>query len=330
MLDVRRREFLRMICGVAGVVPLRSALVNAQELRPRRIGVILHGGPWYAVIDGLRRGLKQLGLVEGKEFVLEIRDTGGSLNAVADTARNLEREKVNLIFTVATSVSLAAKQATQSVPIVFFAGTDPVAVKLVESMSRPGNRLTGVYARATDVTGKRLELLREIVPNIRRVVTFYDPGNPAANEAAKEGREAAQALRLEFIERHVTSVEQLQNDLRAFRAGEADAYFAVSDAMIDTQTGAIIDLAVSKKLPTMFYQPSAVEEGGLAAYSWDLVEIGRVSARHVQRVLGGISPSDLPVEGIDRLLLTINLKAARQIGLSIPESILTRADKVFE
>jgi hypothetical protein len=111
---------------------------------------------------------------------------------------------------------------------------------------------------------------------------------------------------------------------------EVEGVAAVSDAMIDTQTGAIIDVAVSKKLPTMFYQPSAVEEGGLAAYSWDLVEIGRVSARHVQRVLGGIGPSDLPVEGIDRLLLTINLKAARQIGLSIPESILTRADKVFE
>jgi putative tryptophan/tyrosine transport system substrate-binding protein len=304
--------------------------LNAQELRPRRIGVILQGGPWYAVIDGLRQGLKRLGLVEGKEFVLEIRDTGGNLKAVVDAARNLEREKVNLIFTVATSVSLAAKQATQSVPIVFFAGTDPVAVNLVESMPRPGNRLTGVYARATDATGKRLELLREIVPDIRRVVTYYDPGNPAANEAAKEGREAARALQLEFIERHVTSVEQLRNALRAFRAGEADAYFAVSDAMIDTQTGAIIDLAVSKKLPTMFYQPRSVEDGGLAAYSWDLVEIGRISAKHVQRVLGGTRPSDLPVEGIDRLLLTINLKAAKQIGLNIPESILARADKVFE
>jgi putative tryptophan/tyrosine transport system substrate-binding protein len=327
---MKRRQFLGLICGVAGVVLLRPALLNAQELGPRRIGVILQGGPWYGVIDGLRQGLKQLGLVEGKQFVLEIRDTGGNLKAVGDSARTLELEKVNLIYTVATSVSLAAKQATQSVPIVFFAGTDPVAVNLVESMSRPGNRLTGVYARATDVTGKRLELLREIVPNIRRVVTFYDPGNPAANAAAKEGREAARALKLEFIERHVTSPEHLQHALRAFRAGEADAYFAVSDAMIDTQTGAIIDLALSKKLPTMFYQPSAVEDGGLAAYSWDLVEIGRISARHVQRVLGGTGPSDLPVEGIDRLLLTINLKAAKQIGLSIPESILIRADKVFE
>jgi ABC-type uncharacterized transport system substrate-binding protein len=327
---MRRRKFLGVICSVAGAVLLPTALVNAQEVKPPRVGVILHGGPWYAVVDGLRQGLKQLGLVEGKEFVLEIHDTRGDLRTVADTARNLEREKVNLIYTVATSVSLAAKQATQSVPIVFFAGTNPVALNLVESMPRPGNRLTGVYARATDVTGKRLELLREIVPSIRRVVTFYDPGNPAASEAAKEGREAAQILGLEFIERHVTSVERLQNALRAFRVGEADAYFAISDAMIDTQTGAIIDLAVSKKLPTMFYQPSAVEEGGLAAYSWDLVEIGRVSAKHVQRVLGGTSPSNLPVEGIDRLLLTINLKAAKQIGLSIPEPILTRADKVFE
>jgi putative tryptophan/tyrosine transport system substrate-binding protein len=329
-VGMRRREFLGVIWGLAGAISLPACVASAQELGPPRLGVILQGGPWYAVVDGLRQGLKQLGLVEGTQFVLDIRDTGGDLKKVADVARILEREGVRLIYTVATSVSLAARQATQEVPIVFFAGTNPVTVNLVESISRPGNRLTGVYARATDVTGKRLELLREIVPNIRRVVTYYDPSNPAALEAAKEGREAARNLGLEFIERHVTSVEQFRGALLAFRAGEADAYFAISDAMIDTQTSAIVELAVSRKLPTMFYQPSVVEEGGLASYSWDLVEIGRVSAKHVQRVLRGTSPADLPIEGIDRLLLTINLRAAKQIGLEIPEAVLTRADKVFE
>src|SRR5262249_13021647 len=135
--------------------------------------VILQGGPWYAVIDGLRQGLKQLGLTEGKQFVLDIRDTAGDLKKVADVARILEREGASLIFTIAASVSLAAKQATQDVPIVFFAGTNPVTVHLVESIPRPGKRLTGVWARATDVTGKRLELLREIAPHVRRVVTYY-------------------------------------------------------------------------------------------------------------------------------------------------------------
>src|SRR5262249_47701596 len=194
----------------------------------------------------------------------------------------------------------------------------------------PGNRLTGVYARTMELTGKRIELLREILPRVRKVVTFYDPGNRVADDAATEARNTSRDLGLEFIERHVASVEQFKHALQQFKTGEADAYFAVSDAMIDTQTAAIIDMALSKKLPTMFYQPNAVEQGGLAAYSWDLTEIGRVSAKHVQRVLGGTSPADLPVEGIDRFVFVINLKTAKQIGITIPDVILFRADKVIE
>jgi ABC-type uncharacterized transport system substrate-binding protein len=326
---MRRRSFITLVGGAAAL-PLVGALAHAQDAGVPRVGVILQGGLWYAVIDGLRQGLKQLGLVEGKHFVLEIRDTQGDLKRVEDAARSLERQNVSLIYSVATSVTLAAKRATQGVPIVFFAGTNPVPLDLVDSIPRPGNRLTGVYARATDLTGKRLELLREIVPGVRRVVTFYDPGNPIADTAAAQGRDASRRLGLEFLERHVTSVEQLKDALRQFKTGEADAYFAVSDAMIDTQTSAIIDMALSNKLATMFYQPSAVEEGGLATYSWDLTEIGRVSAKHVQRVLGGTSPADLPVEGIDRLMFVINLKTAKQIGITVPEVILFRADKVIE
>jgi ABC-type uncharacterized transport system substrate-binding protein len=324
-----RRSFVSLLGGAAAL-PLVGALAHAQDAGIPRVGVILQGGLWYAVIDGLREGLKQLGLVEGKHFVLEIRDTQGDLKGVEDASRSLERQNVKLIYSVATSVTLGAKRATQGVPIVFFAGTNPVPLGLVESIPRPGNRLTGVYSRATDLTGKRLELLREIVPGVRRVVTFYDPGNPVADIAAAEGRDASRRLALEFLERHVTPVDQLKDALRQFKNGEADAYFAVSDAMIDTQTSAIIDMALSKKLATMFYQPSAVEEGGLATYSWDLTEIGRVSAKHVQRVLGGTSPADLPVEGIERLMFVINLKTAKQIGITIPEIILSRADKVIE
>ena len=325
---MRRREFIGLLGGA--VTPFPGALAQAQDVAVPRVGVILQGGLWYAVIDGLRQGLKQLGLVEGKHFALEIRDTQGDLKKVEEAARSLERQNVSLIYSVATSVTLATKRATQTVPIVFFAGANPVAVDLVETMPRPGNRLTGVYARTLELTGKRIELLREILPRVRRVVTFYDPGNRVADDAATEARNTSRGLGLEFLERHVASVEQLRDALRQFKAGEADAYFAVSDAMIDTQTAAIIGMALSKKLPTMFYQPSAVEEGGLAAYSWDLTEIGRVSAKHVQRVLGGTPPADLPVEGIDRFVLVINLKTAKQIGITVPDVILFRADKVIE
>ena len=195
--------------ALAAAVLLPVHLASAQDTKVPRVGVILQGGPWYAVVDGLRDGLRVLGLVEGKQFVLDIRDTRGDLKAVEEAAKNLEQLKVSLIYTAATSVSLAAKRATKNIPIVFVAGTNPVTVKLVESIPAPGGRLTGVHVRATDLMGKRLELLREVVPGLRRVVTFYNPSNRSALEAAKEGREAARILGLEFMERQVASVEEI-------------------------------------------------------------------------------------------------------------------------
>ena len=144
-------------------------------------------------IDGLRVGLRKLGFEEGKQFILAIRDTKGDAKAAEEAARNLEQEKVNLIYTTSTSITIAAKRATADIPIVFCAGTDPVVLGLVESFAKPGGRLTGVYDRATDLTAKRLEILKEIVPKLRRVVTFYDPRNPVAIESSKLAREGCAA-----------------------------------------------------------------------------------------------------------------------------------------
>jgi putative tryptophan/tyrosine transport system substrate-binding protein len=321
-------KFLCSIIGAALLLAVHPA--GAQDATVHRVGIILQGGPWYAVLDGLRDGLNQLGLVEGKQFVLDIRDTRGDLKAVEDAARSLEEQKVSLIYAASTSVSVAAKRATRSIPIVFAAGTDPVTVGLVDSIPAPGGRLTGVHIRGTELMGKRLELLREIVSNLRRVLTFYDSRNPSAVVSAKEGREAARNLGLEFIERQVASVEELQNAVQAFKVGDADAYLAVSDAMIDSQIQSIIDMARAKSLPTMLYEPGAVAKGGLATYSADFKEVGHLSAKYVRQVLAGSKPADLPVEGIEKLLLVINLKTAKQIGLTIPESLLIRADNVIE
>jgi putative ABC transport system substrate-binding protein len=316
--------------GLATVLVFLSVVASAQQPKAPKVGVILQGGPWYAVVEGLRDGLNELGLVEGKNFVLEIRDTEGDLKAVERAAKELEQAKVNLIYTAATSVSLSAQKATEKTPIVFVAGTNPVTVKLVNSIRAPGDRLTGVHVRATDLIGKRLELLREIIPDLRRVVTFYNPSNRSAIEGAKEAREAARLLGLELIERKVASVEELQNALRTYRTGEADAFIAVSDAMIDSQIQSVIDMARANRLPTMHYELIAVEQGGLVSYSSDFKDAGRQSAKYVQQILAGTSPAQLPVEGIDTVKFVINLKTARQIGLNIPERILLRADKVIE
>ena len=319
-----------LACGLIAALCLPIAMASAQESRTPKIGVILQGGPWYAVVEGLRDGLKDLGLIEGKHFLLDIHDTGGNLGAVEDTARKLERDKINIIYTAATSVSLAAQKATDKTPIVFVAGTNPVTVKLVASIREPGGRLTGVHVRATDLIGKRLELLKEIIPDLHRVITFYDPENRSAIEGAKEAREAARLLGLELIERQVASVEELRKALQAFKRGEADAFVAVSDAMIDSQMQFLIDMSREKKLPTMLYELVAVDQGGLASYSADFKDAGHLSAKYVQQILAGASPAHLPVEGIDRLKFVINLKTARQIGLKIPEPILIRADRVID
>ena len=192
---------------VAVVLLALGVIAEAQQPKVYRVGVITVGGAWYEVIDGLRVGLRQLGLEEGKQFILAIRDTKGDAKAAEEAARNLEQEKVNLIYTTSTSVTIAARRATADIPIVFCAGTDPVVLGLVDNFAKPGGRLTGVHNRTTDLTAKRLEILKEIVPKLRRVVTFYDPRIPVGIESSKLAREAARQMGIQLVEQHVASVE---------------------------------------------------------------------------------------------------------------------------
>jgi putative ABC transport system substrate-binding protein len=302
-------------------------LAEAQQPSVYRVGVITAGGQWYETIDGLRAGLRKLGLEEGKQLILTIRDTKGDAKAAEEAARNFEQEKVALIYTTQTSVTILAKRATKDIPIIFCAGGDPVDLGLVESFAQPGGRLTGVFSRETDLTAKRLEILKEIVPKLRRVVTFYDPRSPVASQSAKLAREEAARLRVQFVERHVASVEELQAGVRALKAG--DAYFDVSDALVAVQDQLMIDTARVKRLPTMFVNQSSVIKGGLASYSPTRYETGRLSAKYVQRILTGVKPMDIPVEGVDKIDLVINLKMAKEIGLTVPPNVLVRAQKVI-
>jgi putative ABC transport system substrate-binding protein len=317
------------LSSVGAMLFALSFPAQAQQPKVHRIGVLLPGDAWYEIIDGLRAGLRDLGLQEGKQFVLEIRDTKGDAKAAEEAARRLEQEKVDLIYTTRTSVTIAAKRATADTRIVFTAGSDPVVLGLVESFAKSGGRLTGVYSRGTELTGKRLEILKEIVPKLRRVVTFYDPRTPVAIESAKFAREAARQMGIQFVERHIASVEELQTAIRALRAGEVDAFFKVSDPLVDNQAQLIIDTARVKRLPTMWDLQSNVIKGGLVSYAVSYHEVGRLSAKYVQRILAGAKPNDMPVEGIDKIALVINLNTAKQIGLTIPPNVLVRADKVI-
>jgi putative ABC transport system substrate-binding protein len=303
---------------------------TAQPAKPYRIGVLLQGGPWYDAVDGLRQGLKDLGLEDGKQFFLDIRDAKGDPKAVEEAARNLERDKVQLIYAVATSVVITAKQVTTDIPIVFAAGTDPVAMGLVESFAKPGGRLTGVHLLVTDLTAKRLEILKEILPKLRGVLTFYNPGNQVAKQGASLGREEAKRLGLKFIERHVKSVDELRQALRTLKAKEADAFFYTPDAMVLSQAQLIIDSARAKRLATMFQEQSLVAKGALASYGQSYYEIGRLSAKYVQKVLSGANPRDLRIETFDDVELVINLKTAKELGITVPPNVLARANKVIK
>jgi putative ABC transport system substrate-binding protein len=328
-MDNRHTNNKLVLFTLSAIVFLASSSASAQQAKVYRIGVLLPGEAWYEIIAGLRDGLTQLGLHEGKNFSLLMRDWTGDAKTAEETARAFERERVDLVYTTSTNGTIAAKRST-SLPIVFCAGTDPVVVGLVDSFAKPGGRLTGVYNPATDLTAKRLETLKEIVPTIRRVITFYDPRRATAIESSKLGREAARKMGIQLIERHVTSDEELQNNVRTLKDGEADAYLAVSDPIASNQSQVIIEAAITKRLPTMFDFLLHVTKGGLSSYTVSLHEVGRLSAKYVQRVLAGMKPSELPVQGVDKIELVLNLKTAKQIGLIIPPNVLARADRVIK
>jgi putative ABC transport system substrate-binding protein len=282
------------------------------------------------MVDGLKDGLKELGFAEGKQYVLEIRDVKGDPGAIEGAAKGLEQKKVDLIYALGTSVATAVKRATTEVPIVFSAGNDPVVAGLIESFARPAGRTTGVYYSTVDLTAKRLEILKALLPEVRRVVTFYNPRNAFALKSAKAARDEGRLLNIEIVERQVASVEELRQSVNALKPKDADAYFYVADAMVMSQSQYIVDAVRVKKVPAMFADYNLVQQGALVAYGVSFYEVGRLSAKYVQRILAGTSPRDLAAESLSKVGLAVNLKTARELGITVPQSLLLRADEVIQ
>lgn len=307
---------------------LLASSASAQQPRVYRVGVISLGGPYTAAFEGLRAGLKELGLEEGKQLIFHVRDVRGDRRALEAAAQGLEREKVDLIYSITTSVTVVTKKATQSVPIVFYAGSNPVGVGLVASFAKPGGRVTGIHSQSSPLVMKRLELMKEIAPSLRKVLFVYDPGNPTMQEPLRLAREAARQLNLELIERHVKSAEELRTALDALKPGDIDA-LSFTDAMVTSQETIILEAAAAKKLMVVVAEPASVAKGALASYGVSYFANGRLAARQVQRILQGTDPGALPVEQADRLHLALNLRTARALGVKIPASVLARADEVL-
>ncbi|HEX6770159.1 MAG TPA: ABC transporter substrate-binding protein [Candidatus Binatia bacterium] len=307
--------------------PVSSAAAQPTKKIPR-IGVIHLGGVLGTVADGLRAGMKELGIEDGKQIILDVQDLKGDAKVAESLAQKFEQDKVNLIFTNTQPVTTAAMKSTQNVPIVFAIGTDPITHGFIQSFGKPAGRLTGVQYLARDLTGKRLELLKEFIPGLRQIVTFYDPSNSTSMEGAKLGRDEAQRLKIKLVEQHVKSATELSTALANIKPRQFDAYLYIADAMIASQAQLIIESARIKKLPTMFHDQALVASGALASYGQSYFEIGRRSAKYVQKVLAGTPPGELRVETVEDVELAFNLKTAREIGVSIPPNVLTRAAKV--
>jgi putative ABC transport system substrate-binding protein len=299
-----------------------------QQAKVQRIGVLHPGGSQYETLDGLREGLKLLGLNEGKQLVLDIRDLKGDAASAGKEAASLENESVTLIYALTTTVIGKAKGATSNVPIVFAIGSDPVTGGLVDSFARPGGRLTGVHYLVRDLTGKRLEILKEILPKISRVLTFYDPASRVAVEGAALAREEAKRLGIKLIERHVRSVDEVKAETQKFKTADADAFLFTPDPTVGSQSQLIIDMAKAKRLPTMFQEQTLVVQGALASYGQNYREIGRISAKYIQQILNGASPKEMKIETVDSVELALNLQTAKLFGITIPPEVLARAKRV--
>ena len=302
----------------------------AQTARVHRIGVVHPGGAVSETLDGLRDALRQLGLKEGKQLNFSIQDVKGDALAADAVARAFEKDNVSLIYALTTPVITTAKRATTQVPIVFSIGSDPVDAGLVESFAKPGGRLTGVHYLVRDLTAKRLEILKEVLPNIGRVLTFYDPANRVAADGAALARDEANRLGIKLIERHVRSVDELKSELQRIKSGEADAFLFTPDPMIGSQSQLIIDSTKARSMPAMFQDRTLVAQGALASYGQNYREIGGAAAKYVQQVLNGAKPKDLKIETVDSIELTINLQTAKQLGIAVPPQVLARAQKVVK
>jgi putative ABC transport system substrate-binding protein len=319
---------MRLI-GLAFIVSLILAPL-AVEAQPAgkvyRIGFLRAGEPPRLFIEEFRQGLRELGYVEGQNLIIEFRI--GTLDQLPQLAEELVRSKVDVILASASSAGIAAKNATTTVPIVFTSLSHPVEIGLVKSLARPGGNITGVTVNVGAHVGKRLELLRELVPTLRHVAVLTHPGHPTDPVQRKEMEEAARALGLQLIPTAVRGPEDFE---AAFKAvGRADGLVHIDTPLFTTHRAWLAELAGKSRLPAIWAHSTIVEAGGLMSYGTYIPALFRRAAIHVDRVLKGTKPADLPVEQPTKFELVINMKAAKALGLTIPQTLLLQADHVIE
>jgi putative tryptophan/tyrosine transport system substrate-binding protein len=318
--------------GVAAVLLSISFSVEAQQAtKIPRIGYLTNES-LSATSDrseAFRRGLRELGYVEGKNIFIEWRSAEGKLDRVTTLAAELVRLKVDVIVTLGSSVSRSAKEATSTIPIVMAQVNDPVGDGLVASLARPGGNITGLSTLAPELSGKRLELLKEVVPKLSRVAVMGTSTIPGNDQQLKETELAAGPFGIKVQYLDVLNPKEVESAFRGAIKARAEALLGLGGPVLNSQRTQVVELAVKSRLPAVYWRSDFVEAGGLMSYGTSFTDLWRRAATYVDKILKGATPADLPVEQPTEFELIINLKAAKQIGLTIPPNVLARADRVI-
>jgi len=323
---VRRGRVAILALVVATATPPAQDAFAQQVKRQYRVGGV-HAAfaPNHPAVEGLKAGLKELGLEEGRDVTFDIRFTEGKIEVMPAVVADLIKAGVDLIFTPGEAATRAAGGATQKIPIVFTNVGDPIAAGIVAEIARPGANVTGVSSLATDLTPKRIEVLKTLAPTLRRIWVIYYAGDPSSLAAIRKAQEAAPSLKIELVTRPVRTSEELARALKALRPG--DGLLAPGYPTLDID-GQVAEL--STRVPSVFPAAFWVRHGVLVSYGSDYFAEGRQAARLVAKILRGARPQDLPVEGSNTIELAINVKTARVLGLAIPQTLLLRANHLIE
>ena len=318
--------------AIVGALTVCVARTEAQQpQKVPRIGFVSNNSPAAvaARVEAFRQGLRELGYIEEKNIVIDYRHSGGKPDRLPALVAELVRLKVDTIVTSGPSVTRAAKHATSTIPIVFAQEGDPVGSGLVASLARPSGNMTGLSTFSPELHGKRLEILKEVVPRLARVAVLGTSTVEGHARFIKEQEPAASVLRLQLQYLDILNFKDIEIAFRAANTGRADALLILSGPVLSAHQRQVVDLAAKNRFPAMYNFAEFVEAGGLMSYGVSNVDMARRAATYVDKILKGAKPADLPVEQPTKFELVINLKAAKQIGLTIPPNVLARADKVI-
>jgi len=330
---MRRTRFLRLWFGAVvlavAVLCVSVALAGAQP-RQYRVAVLTPGGSFNLALEGLREGLTQLGYHEGNNLAFMVEDVQGKVASLASDAAKIVEAKPDLIFTIGTAATAAVKQATTTLPIVFTFVADPLRSGIITGYASSQNNVTGIASYAGPLSGKRLEVLQEIAPGIKRVLVLMTPHERIAELSFQSLAEVAPKLGIELLRYDVTSKADIEQRLKALQRGAVDAIYYVPSNLVLAHLALLIHKAKEDKIPLSVSEISMVERGALVSYGTDLRRLGIQAARLVSKIMKGSKPSELLIQMPEQLVLTVNLTTAKSIGLDIPRSILERAERLME